>query len=78
MFRKNLNIEIINFKTCDMGRTLLVNAKIGEEVLTLVNIYAPNSEKDRIDFYTKVENWINEDSLNTDNIILGGDFNCCH
>ena len=78
MFRQKLDFEILNFKSCTSGRILLVNIKIRDEVITLINIYAPNSEKDRISFYSTINAWINDFSLNISNVILAGDFNCCY
>ena len=77
MFKNNLNVEILNTKSCDMGHLLLVNIKVNEEIITLVNIYAPNSETDRTSFYGKVDKWITDYSLNVNNVVIAGDFNCC-
>ena len=54
MFKNNLNVEILNTKSCDMGCLLLVNIKVNDEIITLVNIYAPNSETDRTIFMVKL------------------------
>ena len=77
MFRNNLNVEMLNTKSCDVGRLLLVNIKVNDEVITLINIYVPNSETDRSSFYGKVDKWITDHSLNVNNIVIAGDFNCC-
>ena len=77
MFREKLNVKILNSKCCDDGRILLLNVKIHDEVYCLTNIYAPNSEIERKAFFTTVENWIQNHSVNVTQIIIGGDFNCC-
>ena len=77
MFREKLNVKILNSKCCDDGRILLLNVKIHDEVYCLTNICAPNSEIERKAFFTTVENWIQNHSVNVTQIIIGGDFNCC-
>lgn len=51
LFRKNSNIEIINYYKLLDGRRLLVNIRYNEKVVILVNIYVLNNEKDRVDFF---------------------------
>ena len=58
------------------GRKLLINMKIDQNIITLVNIYAPNNEQHRVDFFKRMQTFINQFSLNTENIIMCGDFNC--
>lgn len=72
----NSKIEIINhYKSVD-DRRLLISINYNYQKLTLVNVYAPNNEKDRIDFFKRVITWINQNAINLDNVILCGDFNC--
>lgn len=54
----------------------MINVKIGETDLTLVNIYAPNNESHRIQFFKRMKTFINNNSNNISNTILFGDFNC--
>lgn len=42
-------------------------------MVTLVNIYALNNEKDRAYFFTKLIPWKNKNSINLDNVVLFGD-----
>lgn len=61
LFKKNSKIEIINhYKSVD-GRRFLINIKYmyKDQQLTLVNVYAPNNEKYRIEFFKRVITWIN-------------------
>lgn len=54
LFKKNSKVEILNhYKSLD-GRRLLINVKYNDQILTLVNVNAPNSEKDRIDFFKRI------------------------
>ena len=44
--------------------------------MTLINIYAPNSQNDRKTFFNKILKWSLLYALNKDKIIIGGDYNC--
>lgn len=76
LFKKDLDIDIINRHSSNDGRKILINVKIGETDLTLVNIYAPNNESHRIQFFKRMKTFINNNSNNISNTILCGDFNC--
>ena len=45
--------------------------------MTLVSIYAPNDVNHRINFFVELERWIEKYSKAPNNILIGGDFNCC-
>ena len=47
----------------------------GERTI-LVNIYGPNRDNKLVDFYHSVLKSIKINDFDTDNIIMGGDFNC--
>lgn len=51
LFRKKLIVDIINYHQSVNGRKLLINVKINEKVFSLVNVYAPNFEKERTEFF---------------------------
>ena len=76
LIRKNSKIELINYNRSTDGRKLLVNIRYNDKIITLINIYAPNNEKDRIEFFKKLTSWINRHSKNLECIVLCGDFNC--
>ena len=46
-------------------------------IYTIVCIYAPNIESERIDFFKRTGTWVKQLSKNDTNIILSRDFNCC-
>ena len=76
MFKKDLPIEIINIHRSLDGRKLLVNVKYEDSSFTIVNIYAPNNEDSRIDFFKRMSTYISNYSIDVSNIVLCGDFNC--
>ena len=76
LFRDKLSIELINeYKSID-GRRIMVNFKHKNEIYSIVNVYVPNSEHTRIDFFKRLKTWITQHSPNDGNLILLGDFNC--
>ena len=59
------------------GRYLIVKASIQDKQYVLVNIYAPNKDKDLLEFFRSIQKLICDDDFdNEENIIIGGDFNC--
>lgn len=69
-------MDIKSIHKTSVGRKILVNFKIGDISYSLANIYAPNKEACNIDFLKGVKRFIIKNSINTENIILCGDFNC--
>ena len=78
LFQKNLHFTVHSVYKLDDGRILLINMEYEQNVITLVNIYAPNSENERCKFFKKLASWISQYCLNEENIILAGDFNSSH
>ena len=76
LIRKDLDIEILNFHSSIDGRKLLLNLKFDNNICTIVNIYAPNTELSRIEFFRNMSSYITRHSANLDNLILCGDFDC--
>ena len=51
--------------------------QVDDKVYVLVNIYAPNKDKDSIPFFKKLHTLLQTENLDSaENIIVGGDFNC--
>ena len=67
--------ELIESKKDDNGRFLLINCKIHDTQLILINIYSPT--KDNPSGQNNFYNYIYEiiDTNSDKNIIIGGDFN---
>ena len=62
LFRKDLNIEIINVHKSVDARKLLVNVRYDENVFTFVNVYAPNNDNDRVIFFKKLKTFISRNT----------------
>ena len=71
------NFKVVNSIKDDSGRTLLLNAEIGQNAITLVNVYAPNHIADRCEYFQQLQTFILQNSETNHSLILGGDFNCC-
>lgn len=73
--RKGLNLKIENIKKKENGRQLILNAKLNDRNITIVNVYAPNDISQRIKFFKRTATWVKQ-NIEEDNIlILCGDFN---
>ena len=68
----NLKTKIQKFDTDLDGRCLSIDLLINENPYRLINIYAPNNEKDRKQFFNDLSKYL----VCNRNLILGGDFNC--
>ena len=55
LLRKDLHVEVINTHRSIDGRKILLNLKIENNIVTIVNVYAPNIEQNRIDFFQEIE-----------------------
>ena len=73
----NIDYKIIDIIDGGDGRKLLINITINGIYFTLVCLYAPTTEKARIDFYRNTNKWINNHAIDNENYIVGGDLNCC-
>ena len=76
LFSKKINFDLLNVHKTEDGRMILANVKLDDKNMTLINIYAPNSQNDRKTFFNKILKWSLLYALNKDEIIMGGDFNC--
>ena len=77
MISNKVEFNLISKHSSDDGRIILVNIDINDIIYCIVSVYAPNNLKDRKQFISKIEKWVSQFNLNKNNIIIGGDFNCC-
>lgn len=75
LFKDNLPIEITNMHKSADSRIILINIKTDNEIITLVNVYAPNIISERKAFFNKVQKWVDQYALNKQQLIIGGDLN---
>lgn len=77
LFHNKLNVQIENRHSSHDGRLLLLNVELQGKYMTLMNVYANNTEKGRKDLFKKIDKWIKQYAKYKDNMIIGGDMNCC-
>ena len=77
LFKENINVKVTESKTYEKGRALLLNVELHGKMLTIINVYAPNNEKQRSEFFKGLHLWILENANAPDSMIFAGDFNCC-
>ncbi len=75
MINNSLNFEILNIHKKDDARVILINAMIENVPVTLCNVYAPNDEYIRRDYFNTLKYWIARHTDFEHELILGGDFN---
>ena len=69
---------MIHTKILDpFGGYIILKAVINDKIYILINVYAPNKEKDITLFFNNLLTTMQNENLNEEeNIIVGGDFNC--
>ena len=77
LFKNGIDCTI-NHKIEDPeGRYLILKACIQDKDYVLINVYAPNKDKDEVNFFNILLSILQNENLDSvDNIILGGDLNC--
>ena len=71
LFNSNFDFEILKQYVDPLGRFILVDIKIENKIITLVNVYAQN--QDEPEFFAKIVDFLMD--FNCEEIIFGGDFN---
>jgi len=77
LFSKKYNVNIIDKHTSSDGRLLLINIELNNKTMTVINVYANNTETKRKGLFKKLEKWVNKYAKYKENIIVAGDMNCC-
>ena len=67
--------DILNIHSSEDSRIQLVNLKVDDQTMTIINVYAPNNVSERKTFFSKIQKWIEKFAFNENHIIIGGDFN---
>ena len=71
------NCSVLHTIPDPLGRFIISKIKVDDKVYVLVNIYAPNKDKESVQFFRKLHTLLQIENLDSEeNIILGGDFNC--
>jgi len=73
--RRGLHPKILETEADDKGRMLWLKIELYGHTFGLLNIYAPNNEKDQFEFYEGVLETLNKKKHRNIHFIMGGDFN---
>ena len=76
LIRNNFDCSVEEIVTYADGRYIMLNVLLKGERTILVNIYGPNRDNKLVDFYHSVLKSIKINDFDTENIIMGGYFNC--
>ena len=71
LVRRGLDFEVKEIRKDDQGRFIFIRAVFEGGIILLGNVYCPN--RDEIESIMRINDWPSE--IQTDNIILAGDFN---
>jgi len=77
LLNPKLDVQIIDTYKCNNARIIITNVKISGNVLSVVNVYAPNKPNSRKEFFHRLYKQIGMRTLNDSCIVMAGDFNCC-
>ena len=77
LFKKRFDCTILSKFEDPLGSYLILKAEIKDKLYVLINIYAPNKDKDIITFPNNLRTILQNENLgDEEDIIIGGDFNC--
>ena len=58
LFKENLDIEVNNIKRSEDGKKIVLNITFNGNTFSIINIYAPNDELKRCDFFKRITSFI--------------------
>ena len=77
LINNKANCTVLHTVPYRLGRLIISKIQVDDKVYVLVNIYAPNKDKESVQFFRKLYTLLQIENLDSEeNIILGGDFNC--
>ena len=77
LFKKGFDCTILSKFEDPLGSYLILKAEIKDKLNVLINIYAPNNDKDITNFLYYPRTILQNENLeDEENIIIGGKINC--
>ena len=77
LFKNGIDCAISHKIADPEGRYIILKACIQDKDFVLINVYAPNKDKDQVNFCNNLLSILQNENLDSvDDIILGGDLNC--
>ena len=75
LFGSKLSIELVNVHRSADSRKLLLNVKLFDRVFCLFNLYAPNHNNLKKEFFNRMCTWINNYAQDANHLLVSGDMN---
>ncbi len=72
LFNRSVKYDVRNTVTDPNGRYIIFDLYIEDMKYKFINVYAPNSEYERVVFLNKLNDWIDPDT----ETLVAGDYNC--
>lgn len=77
LIKNGLDCKVQHTILDPMGRYIILKADTKDSRYVLINVYAPNKDKDQIEFVKNLLVILRKENLDTEEkVIMGGDFNC--
>ena len=74
LFNPKYDIEVEKLKRDNHGRLIILNTKMNDTNLVLINLYAPSDLSQQVQFFDRITDKFS--NYADESIIIGGDFNC--
>ena len=74
LINPSVNFKVEKVIPDKQGRFIILKLSLGEKVIVLVNIYAPNDVAQQVAFFKRLNQKLEEFAQDT--TVIGGDFNC--
>ena len=68
------DIEVEKLERDNHGRLIILDTKMNDTNLVLINLYAPNDLSQQVQFFDRITDKLS--NYADENIIIDGDFNC--
>ena len=75
LFNPKLNFALESIQRDQNGRVIILSIVLDGNKFVLANVYSPNDQNAQRSFFANVSSLLHP--FANENIILGGDFNCC-
>ena len=77
LLKRGVDISIQSKVLDPLGLFINLKAEIADATYVLINIYAPNKDKEIVEFFQDLTTVLKKENLDTEeNIIVDGDLNC--
>ena len=77
LMKKGVGVTVHSEIIDPQGRFIVLKVEFNDNIYVLINVYAPNKDKDIVTFLEALRTTLQTENLDAEeNLIVGGDFNC--